>query len=418
MKFLASQGWKHSVQASMLEICNDTIQDLLATSQVGGLDNGTAMTGKQYTIRHDASIRNTHISNLTIINVHGVEDTSPFLHQAAQCSTEQQLQGVLNLVDLASTNPPSNGSCGDQLRETQVSDKNLSSLTDVISAIAKKEDYIPFKNSKLTHLLQPCLAGDSKTLMFVNISPDPSSVDESLCSLRFAAKFLEKLITSQSLQLSEVVVVSEFCGTSGNFTINSTYSRNLNALMSTLSSNVTQTDGFKNASIGQNPDRIYGLFLCRGDVSLQFCQTCAAAARNAALLRCPNQKESILYYEKCMIRYSNQSILGGLQTSPALFLINPQNVSDRLDVFNRNLGDLFVGLGREASRVPNGPNSQLALRISQLFRRFMGSCSVQLICLKVIALGVLTEFVVSIYGPFTFVLPASRLNMVIPSSLN
>ncbi|KAK9092153.1 hypothetical protein Syun_027064 [Stephania yunnanensis] len=216
MKFLASQGWKHSVQASMLEICNDNIQDLLATSQVGGLDNGTAVTGKQYTIRHDASIRNTHVSNLTIMDVHSVEDISPFLHQAAQCrsvrknqmnekppkshfiftlrisgvneSTEQQLQGVLNLVDLASTDPPSNGSGGDQLRETQVSDKNLSSLTDVISALAKKEDYIPFKNSKLTHLLQPCLAGDSKTLMFVNISPDLSSVDESLCSLRFAAK--------------------------------------------------------------------------------------------------------------------------------------------------------------------------------------------------------------------------------------
>ncbi|KAK9084905.1 hypothetical protein Sjap_025316 [Stephania japonica] len=176
------------------------------------------------------------------------------------------------------------------------------------------------------------------------------------CFLCFFCFTISAILINLSLTSSQTNdFVYDFCGTSGNFTINSTYSRNLNTLLSTLSSNVTQTDGFKNASIGQNPDRIFGLFLCRGDVSLQFCQTCAAAARNAALQRCPNQKESILYYEKCMIRYSNQSILGGLQTSPALFLTNPQNVSDRLDVFNRNLADLFVGLGREASRVPNGP---------------------------------------------------------------
>ena len=47
--------------------------------------------------------------------------------------------------------------------------------------------YLNFKIfSKI--LLQPCLGGDSKTLMFVNISPDPASVGESLCSLRFAAR--------------------------------------------------------------------------------------------------------------------------------------------------------------------------------------------------------------------------------------
>lgn len=67
----------------MLEICNDTIQDLLATSHTGAQDNGTVMTGKQYTIRHDPN-GNTHVSNLTIMDVHCVEDISPLLHQAAQ----------------------------------------------------------------------------------------------------------------------------------------------------------------------------------------------------------------------------------------------------------------------------------------------------------------------------------------------
>ncbi|KAE8681041.1 hypothetical protein F3Y22_tig00111342pilonHSYRG00036 [Hibiscus syriacus] len=66
--------------------------------------------------------------------------------------------------------------------------KSLSSLDDAIFALAKEEDHVPFRNLKLTYLLQPCLGGDSKTLMFVHIYPEPSSAGECLCSLRFAAR--------------------------------------------------------------------------------------------------------------------------------------------------------------------------------------------------------------------------------------
>ncbi|KAK6932409.1 Spindle pole body-associated protein Vik1/Cik1, microtubule binding domain [Dillenia turbinata] len=197
---LSSQGWKYKMQASMLEIYNETIRDLLSVNRASGLDMTRAengVSGKQYTITHDAN-GNTHVADLTIVDVCDTREVSSLLRQAAQSrsdqipltsSTEQQVQGVLNLIDLAGSERLSkSGATGDRLKETQAINKSLSSLSDVISALAKKEPHIPFRNSKLTHLLQPCLGGDSKTLMFVNISPEPSSVGESLCSLRFAAK--------------------------------------------------------------------------------------------------------------------------------------------------------------------------------------------------------------------------------------
>ncbi|KAF2303618.1 hypothetical protein GH714_020176 [Hevea brasiliensis] len=208
---LLAQGWKYKMQASMLEIYNENIRDLLTNRS-----SATENTGKQYTIKHDAN-GNTQVTDLTIVDVCSIQEISSLLRQAAQSrsvgktqmneqssrshfvftlrisgvneNTEQQVQGVLNLIDLAGSERLSrSGATGDRLKETQAINKSLSCLSDVIFALAKKEDHVPFRNSKLTYLLQPCLGGDSKTLMFVNISPEPTSVGESLCSLRFAAR--------------------------------------------------------------------------------------------------------------------------------------------------------------------------------------------------------------------------------------
>merc|ERR1711870_126752 len=101
----------------------------------------------------------------------------------------QELRGALHLVDLAgSERLDRSGAVGDRLKETQNINRSLSSLADVFQAKAENRSHIPFRNSKLTHLMEPCLSGQGKTLMTVNISPEIDNSHESLCSLRFAGQ--------------------------------------------------------------------------------------------------------------------------------------------------------------------------------------------------------------------------------------
>lgn len=77
---------------------------------------------------------------------------------------------------------------GERLKEAQNINRSLSALRDVISALATKSSHIPYRNSKLTHLLQGSLAGNSKALMFVQISPSERDISETLSSLNFATR--------------------------------------------------------------------------------------------------------------------------------------------------------------------------------------------------------------------------------------
>ncbi|KAH8053741.1 hypothetical protein JL722_9216 [Aureococcus anophagefferens] len=98
-----------------------------------------------------------------------------------------RLKGALNLVDLAgSERLDRSGAVGQRAKEAAHINKSLSALAGVFSALNRKQTHVPYRDSKLTFLLQPALSGDGKTLLFVNLSPTPGSANESLCSLRFA----------------------------------------------------------------------------------------------------------------------------------------------------------------------------------------------------------------------------------------
>ena len=101
----------------------------------------------------------------------------------------QTLSGCLNLVDLAgSERTGRSGAEGQRMKEACAINKSLSTLGDVFKAIGEGAKHVPYRNSKLTHLLAPCLGGDGKTLMLVNVAPEPESAEESMHSLQFAAK--------------------------------------------------------------------------------------------------------------------------------------------------------------------------------------------------------------------------------------
>ncbi|KAK4485128.1 hypothetical protein RD792_007740 [Penstemon davidsonii] len=133
------------------------------------------------------------------------------------------------------------------------------------------------------------------------------------------------------------------CGDNGNYTSNSTYKANLNTLLSYLSTNNVDSNGFYNASMGQNPDRVNAIVLCRGDAQLDTCRTCIQNATIAIVKNCPYemQADAILGSELCMLRYSNETIFGTMSTYPVWWVRNSVNASspDQFNIYLRTLLD-------------------------------------------------------------------------------
>ncbi|XP_071885916.1 carboxy-terminal kinesin 2-like isoform X3 [Anas platyrhynchos] len=210
---LEHKGWQYSFSASFLEIYNEALRDLLGGDRGGELE-----------IRHVSSAsKELHVPNLRCVPVASEDEVLGLLQTAASkrsvartalndrssrshCVFQLHIQGsnasralrcssVLSLVDLAGSERLDKcQASGQRLRETQAINSSLATLGLVIMAISNKELHVPYRNSKLTYLLQNSLRGNAKMLMFVNISPLEENLAESLNSLRFASKVNECMV--------------------------------------------------------------------------------------------------------------------------------------------------------------------------------------------------------------------------------
>ncbi|KAM1033406.1 hypothetical protein TB2_036392 [Malus domestica] len=145
-----------------------------------------------------------------------------------------------------------------------------------------------------------------------------------------------------------------FCiNENGNYTTNSTYQTNLNRLLSSLPSNENGNGyGFYNASyrLNSSNEHIYAIGLCRGDAKVEDCRSCLNDSRYALPQLCPNKKEAIGWYDNCMLRYSNSSLYGVMETSPSFYKRNNNNISSSgQDGFNQELNKLLDSIRSEAA---------------------------------------------------------------------
>ena len=196
---------KYLVRASYFEIYNEEIIDLLAKSsqrlELHESDSGAVFV-KDLT---DVVVKSiSEIDNVlqrgkknrsvgaTLMNAESSRSHAIFSIVVECCSNDGQKErirvGKLNLVDLAGSERQSKtGATGERLKEATKINLSLSALGNVISALVDgKSNHIPYRDSKLTRILQDSLGGNTKTVMCANAGPADYNYDESLSTLRYA----------------------------------------------------------------------------------------------------------------------------------------------------------------------------------------------------------------------------------------
>ncbi|XP_044063321.1 kinesin-like protein KIFC3 [Siniperca chuatsi] len=198
--------WSYTVTVSSVEIYNEVLRDLLSKDgeklDIKINPDGTGqlhvpglrvieVKSFQHIKKILAIARRNRITFGTQMNQHSSRSHALLCItvQGTDLATGSKTTGKLNLVDLAGSERVwKSGAEGERLKEAQNINRSLLALGDVIQALRARQTHIPFRNSRLTYLLQDSLGKGSKTVMVVQVSALESNVGETLCSLKFAQR--------------------------------------------------------------------------------------------------------------------------------------------------------------------------------------------------------------------------------------
>lgn len=197
---LINDGFSVKYNVKYVEVYNENIRDLITDRSVSITHDALSvrLKGCEEMVFEDPDqvsdiVRSATLKRMTAetnCNSQSSRSHAIFILGIMAESPKERREGGLCLIDLAgSERLKESKAANERLKEVQFINKSLSALGNVIVALKKKDRHVPFRDSKLTHLMQEYLTGKSRTLMIVNINPE--SLDESVCSLRFATKVSE-----------------------------------------------------------------------------------------------------------------------------------------------------------------------------------------------------------------------------------
>lgn len=205
-------------------MCGSQLSNLSSTVEIRHGDNGVYLKNVKKTTVPNAKKFNDVIALAKASRTASRYDRSNRSHtvltidiRRTSKSNGEEAAGRLALVDLAGSERLSKAADTPALtiRESQYINKSLAAIGDVLSALLAKEKHVPFRNSKITHLLHDSLSGNAnQTLLLVHVSPKSADVNETINSLKFASRLSH--IQMGKLRRTERAEISRLNGVVAN----------------------------------------------------------------------------------------------------------------------------------------------------------------------------------------------------------